>query len=187
MRFNWSLINDNITDADKLAVINFLSQKNVRLTQGEKVKEFEKQYPNLVVVTIEKHINQRPGKKFALTLGIKTAKHEHLLLTDADCLPNSKNWAMQMCSNFNSADIVLGYGGYEKKKGLLNKLIRFDTFGYNLIIEIVIIHLSIIISITRCSFEYVHINPSILYPIGKRTDNTKYLIIHTTLTTNLTR
>jgi len=93
------------------------------------LKEFEKQYPNLIVVTIEKHINKRPGKKLALTLGIKTAKHENLLLTDADCLPNSKNWAMQMCCNFNSADIVLGYGGYEKKKGLLNKLIRFDTFN----------------------------------------------------------
>jgi glycosyltransferase involved in cell wall biosynthesis len=93
------------------------------------LKEFEKQYPNLIVVTIERHINKRPGKKLALTLGIKTAKYEHLLLTDADCLPNSKNWAMQMCCNFNSADIVLGYGGYEKKKGLLNKLIRFDTFN----------------------------------------------------------
>ena len=93
------------------------------------LNELGKQYPNLVVVTIEKHINKRPGKKLALTLGIKTAKYEHLLLTDADCLPNSKNWTMQMCSNFNSADIVLGYGGYEKKKGLLNKLIRFDTFN----------------------------------------------------------
>ena len=93
------------------------------------LKEFEKQYHNLVVVTIEKHINERQGKKFALTLGIKTANHEHLLLTDADCLPNSLNWAMQMSKNFNSSDIVLGYGGYERKKGLLNKLIRFDTFN----------------------------------------------------------
>ena len=93
------------------------------------LKEFEKQYPNLVVVTIDEHIKHWPGKKFALTLGIKTAKHEHLLLTDADCLPNSSSWAKQMSSNFTSADIVLGYGGYEKKKGLLNKLIRFDTFN----------------------------------------------------------
>ena len=93
------------------------------------LKEYEKRYHNLVVVTIEKHINKHTGKKLALTLGIKTAKHEHLLLTDADCLPNSKDWAMKMCSNFNSADIVLGYGGYEKKRGLLNKLIRFDTFS----------------------------------------------------------
>ena len=93
------------------------------------LKKFKKQYQRLIVVTIEKHINQHTGKKLALTLGIKTAKHEHLLLTDADCLPNSKNWALQMCNNFNSADIVLGYGGYEKKNGLLNKLIRFDTFN----------------------------------------------------------
>ena len=93
------------------------------------LKEFEKQYPNLVVVTIDEHIKHWPGKKFALTLGIKTAKHEHLLLTDADCLPNSKNWVKQMCNNFAETDIILGYGGYEKKKGILNKLIRFDTFN----------------------------------------------------------
>ena len=93
------------------------------------LKELEKKYKHLVVVTIEKHINKHIGKKFALTLGIKTAKYEHLLLTDADCFPNSKNWAQLMCNNFNTADIVLGYGGYQKKKGLLNKIICFDTFN----------------------------------------------------------
>jgi len=96
---------------------------------GNFLKELEKEYKHLVVVTIEKHINKHIGKKFALTLGIKTAKHEHLLLTDADCFPNSKNWAQLMCNNFNTADIVLGYGGYQKKKGWLNKIIRFDTFN----------------------------------------------------------
>lgn len=93
------------------------------------LKEFEKKYTNLKVVTIEQHINHRPGKKFALTLGIKTAKHEHLLLTDADCMPSSKDWAKQMCRNFNNSDIILGYGAYKKTKGLLNKIIRFDTFN----------------------------------------------------------
>ena len=93
------------------------------------LKELAKEYKSLVVVTIEQHINKHIGKKFALTLGIKTAKYEHLLLTDADCFSNSKNWAQLMCDNFNTADIVLGYGGYQKKKGLLNKIIRFDTFN----------------------------------------------------------
>jgi len=93
------------------------------------LEELKKSYSNLVVVTIDDHVNQKIGKKFALTLGIKTAKHEHLLLTDADCLPNSINWAKQMSSNFNTSEIVLGYGGYKKKKGLLNKFIRFDTFN----------------------------------------------------------
>ena len=27
------------------------------------------------------------GKKFALTLGIKAAQYQHILLTDADCRP----------------------------------------------------------------------------------------------------
>lgn len=93
------------------------------------LKKFEQKYPNLVVVTIDEHIKHWPGKKFALTLGIKTAKHEHLLLTDADCLPNSSSWAKQMVSNFNKSEIVLGFGGYQKRKGLLNKIIRFDTFN----------------------------------------------------------
>jgi len=96
---------------------------------GNFLKELEKEYKDLVVVTIEQHINKHIGKKLALTLGIKTAKYEHLLLTDADCLPNSKNWTQLICNNFNTADIVLGYGAYQKKKGLLNKIIRFDTFN----------------------------------------------------------
>ncbi|MBT5090108.1 MAG: glycosyltransferase [Flavobacteriales bacterium] len=93
------------------------------------LKNFEKSYPKLVIVTIDEHIKHWPGKKFALTLGIKTARHEHLLLTDADCLPNSSNWSKQMSSNFNNSEIVLGFGGYQKRKGLLNKIIRFDTFN----------------------------------------------------------
>ena len=93
------------------------------------LKIFEKSYPNLVIVTIAEHIKHWPGKKFALTLGIKTAKYEHLLFTDADCLPNSSNWAKKMSSNFNKSDIVLGFGGYQKTNGLLNKIIRFDTFN----------------------------------------------------------
>ena len=93
------------------------------------LKNFAESYPKLVIVTIDKHIKHWPGKKFALTLGIKTAKHDYLLLTDADCLPNSSNWAKQMSSNFNNSEIVLGFGGYQRGKGLLNKIIRFDTFN----------------------------------------------------------
>ncbi|MEC9208795.1 MAG: glycosyltransferase [Bacteroidota bacterium] len=91
--------------------------------------QLAKQNKHLVVVDIDNFVTHSLGKKFALTLGIKTAKYEHLLLTDADCIPNSKNWIQQMSSNFNNAAIILGYGSYEKKKGLLNKIIRFDTFN----------------------------------------------------------
>ena len=68
------------------------------------------------------------GKKLALTIGLKAARYEHVVLTDADCYPVSDLWLKRMASNFSDAHkIVLGYGGYERKKGLLNTLIRYET------------------------------------------------------------
>ncbi len=104
---------------------------NDQSIDGSKIflDELAKKHLNLVIVEIDDFVTHNPGKKFALTLGIKTAKHEHLLLTDADCIPASKDWIKQMCNNFTKSDITLGYGPYEKKKGLLNKFIRFDTYN----------------------------------------------------------
>lgn len=69
------------------------------------------------------------SKKYALTLGIKSASFEHLLFIDADCKPISENWISEMTHNFNNEhQLVLGYGAYKKiEKSFLNKLIRFET------------------------------------------------------------
>ncbi len=92
------------------------------------LKEFEKKYKNFNVVHLRENVNFFEGKKLALAVGIKSAKYEHLLLTDADCRPNSKLWIEKMAENFSDkTEIVLGYGGYLTKSGFLNKLIRFDT------------------------------------------------------------
>ena len=56
------------------------------------LESFQNKFDNLVVSNLDKKINTREGKKFALTIGIKLAKHEKLLLIDADCKPNSKKW-----------------------------------------------------------------------------------------------
>ncbi|HET6225190.1 MAG TPA: glycosyltransferase, partial [Bacteroidia bacterium] len=96
---------------------------------GDVLKEFAVQHKNLKIVTIQEDDNYTHGKKIALMLGIKGAKNEHLLLTDADCKPADKNWLKGMMQQFAAdTDIVIGYGAYEKQKGLLNKIIRFDTF-----------------------------------------------------------
>ena len=91
--------------------------------------EFEKKYPNLHVVTLKEDEIREHDKKLALTLGIKGAKHELLLLTDADCVPSGENWISTMVRNFDEkTEIVLGFGAFKKSDGLLNKLIRFDAF-----------------------------------------------------------
>ena len=40
------------------------------------------------------------NKKYALTLGIKAAKYEYLLFTDANCRPENENWMQDMTSHF---------------------------------------------------------------------------------------
>lgn len=69
------------------------------------------------------------GKKNALERGIEMALKENILLTDADCWPNSPFWIQRMVSGLEGAsEIVLGYGAYQKIEGsFLNKLIRYET------------------------------------------------------------
>ncbi len=92
------------------------------------LQDYEKQYPNLKVVTITEHARFKTGKKFALTLGIKAAKNENLLFTDADCQPASPHWISRMTAHLtDDTQIVLGYSPYKKQGGLLNLFIRFET------------------------------------------------------------
>ncbi len=93
------------------------------------LEEFKESYPHLKVVTIVEHERFKTGKKFALTLGIKAAKNEYLLFTDADCKPASADWITRMAANFGDAtvQIVLGYSPYKPAKNFLNPFIRFET------------------------------------------------------------
>jgi glycosyltransferase involved in cell wall biosynthesis len=92
-------------------------------------EQFEKQYPNVRLVKVENNEAFWGNKKYALTLGIKAAKKEYLLFTDADCYPTSKDWITAMSSQFTmQKTIVLGYGKYEKvANSFLNKIIRFEN------------------------------------------------------------
>jgi len=93
------------------------------------LQELKKTFKSLKIVELTqeaKHIN---GKKYPLSVGIREATHEVLLLTDADCVPASEFWIQKMQEAYDeNVEIVLGYGAYHKRAGLLNKLIRFETF-----------------------------------------------------------
>ena len=98
-------------------------------TTLEIFEEFEKQYSNVRLVKVKNNEAFWGNKKYALTLGIKAAKKDYLLLLDADCYPASKDWITTMSSQFTmQKTIVLGYGAYEKvANSFLNKIIRFET------------------------------------------------------------
>lgn len=118
------VLNQDYPDFEVI-VVNDCSFDNT----GDILKEFAERNSHLKVVTIREDEYYSHGKKVALMMGIKGARYEHLLLTDADCRPAGPRWLRNMAKHFTTeTEIVLGYGPYEKRAGLLNKLIRFDAF-----------------------------------------------------------
>lgn len=91
--------------------------------------ELQKHFKKLQIVDLTQEAKMIAGKKFPLSIGIKEAKHEIVLLTDADCVPATEKWLFKMQDAFiNGTEVALGYGAYTKMPGFLNKLIRFETF-----------------------------------------------------------
>jgi cellulose synthase/poly-beta-1,6-N-acetylglucosamine synthase-like glycosyltransferase len=108
----------------EVLVVNHSSDDDTRYL----LTDLEEKYPHLKTISIKEDLNFFFGKKFPLSIGIKSAKHDLVLLTDADCKPASKDWIIHMQSAFTpKIEVVLGYGPYYRSPGLLNKLIRFDT------------------------------------------------------------
>lgn len=93
--------------------------------------------PRLRMTFVPYGARVRSTKKLALTLGAKAAKYDYLLLTDADCVPESPHWIHEMMAGFEGqqpmangeqpAQIVLGFSPYFCTKGHVNRLVRFDT------------------------------------------------------------
>ena len=111
-QFEVIVVDDNSEDGTT-EYLFFLSQKEPRLKR----------------VKVGNTNPMMAGKKFPLTLGLKGASYEHVILTDADCYPASNNWLKEIVKGYsNQKEIVLGYGAYEKAPGFINKVIRYETF-----------------------------------------------------------
>ena len=124
-RFLPSILEQDYPDYEVI-VVNDCSEDNSYLILGN----YLLQYPHLRISTVNKDPKFTHNKKFAQFIGIKAAKNDILLFTDADCEPESDKWLGNMISHFHDkTDFVLGYGGYIVKKGFLNKYIRYDCLS----------------------------------------------------------
>lgn len=108
----------------EVVVVNDASTDNTEFV----LRELEKKHSNLRHTTIHQDKKFDHGKKLAMTIGIKASKYDNLVLTDADCAPAGDLWLSGMAEKLQMKPIVLGYGAYKTQKGLLNRIIRFDTF-----------------------------------------------------------
>ncbi|QNF31564.1 glycosyltransferase [Adhaeribacter swui] len=92
------------------------------------MRHYQAQDARIRVVTVYETPADFNSKKYALTLGIRVARYDNLLLTDADCKPLTDKWIDAMQAGFTTgAEIILGYSPYLKLPGFLNYLIRYET------------------------------------------------------------
>ncbi|WP_229311200.1 glycosyltransferase [Larkinella soli] len=82
-------------------------------------------------IRIDREHEHVTPKKYALTIGIRQATHDIVLLTDADCRPAGDSWLAGMAGRLANprVQIVLGFGPYLRHPDnrWLNRLIRYET------------------------------------------------------------
>lgn len=111
----------------QIVVVDDASSDETELT----LAQLHSEYPSLYYTSIPQDRTFNHSKKLAVTVGIKAAKYNHILFTDADCMPTSSEWVLNMMQSYSDkqgVELVVGYGKYAKKSGLLNLIIRFETF-----------------------------------------------------------
>lgn len=99
-------------------------------TESEDVlKLFSHQYKNLYYTYVPVDTQYLSHKKLALMMGIKAAKHDWLLFTEADCRPESSKWIEAMAASYDrpQAELVIGFCCYRHTEGILHKLIAYDN------------------------------------------------------------
>ncbi|MBU2507353.1 MAG: glycosyltransferase, partial [Bacteroidetes bacterium] len=108
------LINDHSAD-NTLKLMNELALQSI----------------NVKTLNLDEHDDK--GKKAALTKAIANAKHEYIMITDADCLPND-NWLCAFAKVFAEGnDFAFGISPYIKTIGFINSLTRFENLKSHLL------------------------------------------------------
>lgn len=93
------------------------------------LKQYAREYDNLYLTFVPNGARVISSKKLALTIGIKASHYDYILLTDADCRPESRKWISEMMSGFSNekTELVLGFSPYFNHHGWLSNMISYDT------------------------------------------------------------
>ncbi|MBK9017662.1 MAG: glycosyltransferase [Saprospiraceae bacterium] len=114
------ILNQTYRSLEILLVLHKSSDNSLNV-----LSSLQRKFSHLRIVVCD---DERAGKKFALAKGIEQAKHQVLLLTDADCVPASPDWVQGMVAGMDEdTHIVLGVAPYDEAPGPLNKFVRYEA------------------------------------------------------------
>ena len=118
-----ALLEQNYPDFE-VVIVNDCSDDETE----EYLKDLARREPRVRPVQLKQHLNFFNGKKFPLSVGIKAAQNDLIVLTDCDCIPSTKEWLRSVVNCYGrDTEMVIGYSPYKRHKGFFNALIRFDA------------------------------------------------------------
>lgn len=93
------------------------------------IARLERRYPNLYMTFTPLDSRSLSRKKLAITLGIKAARYEVVVMTTGDCRISSKTWLKAMTRHFvQGKEIVIGYAAPLVPDGVSNPWKRLHAF-----------------------------------------------------------
>lgn len=90
----------------------------------EDLRRLRQSFPQIVTTKILLDPRFPISRKMALNVGIKSAHFECLVFSSTDACPQSDRWLSLMAKGFVRGEIVAGYCGFERGKGLANYFMR---------------------------------------------------------------
>lgn len=107
------------------------------------IKSLQSNYSNLYGTYLPLSRDNIFGrKKLAMTIGVKAAKNDVILFTEAYCMPISEHWIATMMTQLTTTtSVVAGYSCFfEPPYSFASRLIAFDNLAYSLQYLSMIIH-----------------------------------------------
>ena len=93
--------------------------------------DLSESHAEVYVTCIPKTSRYVSKKKLAITLGIKAAKHDWVLVTESSCRPASPQWLSLMARHCNGDNnLVIGYGRYDDSTPSFRRFERLHTSCY---------------------------------------------------------
>ena len=116
----------------EVVVVDYLSTDDTQFV----LRLLTEHYKNLKIVTFHENVSGYLGLKYPLSIGIKSAKNDILLLAEPECVPmdcTRFNWIREMVKGYtrDHVELVLGYCGIAYKPSLFNWLQQYDNLDYS--------------------------------------------------------
>lgn len=124
-----SILNQDYPDYEVIVVNDGSTDESEFL-----LKNLKREYPFLYsTFSPYSDVNETiQNKVLPLTIGIKAARKDILLFTEADSLPMTNQWIKSMVHSLADKDIVVGYSRFTEGEDFCNKTALFDNLIFTL-------------------------------------------------------